>query len=847
MIRFFKLFLLAAVSAALPLGASGAEVSVAVSPSTVAAGEQVTFSLTMDKRLTEGLRLPPLENGRWITNSVSQRMESINFNTSYTYEIPIQTEREGTLKIPSFTFRLDGQEVTTRALEVKVLPPGSQPAVQGSGDSVTMKEAAFGTIRIPDERRTFYVGEEIPLELNLWLLPALRARLAEYPDLTGLDNVVFRDYSQNNPQMRRFDRPQERRELLDGRYYGVLTFRTAFRATLPGKLTPGANATVSIVREDGRRARRPRSPFDDDFFDSFFARENRVPYRVSFAPGPEITIKALPPAPADCINLGLVGDWEISCRFDQNSGKVGEPLSLNITAVGDGTPETFATPKLTLPGFRVYPGEVKKSSPDSRSRIELKYAIIPLEPGEKNISLKFATFRPATGEYVRHNFDLKLPVLKSDRKISAAVSDSAPATETERAAVPEPEVEKIPAPREELFYLKAEPGSGVALPLIRNRIGWILLFLLGGPLAAILIEWRFRRRERLEHDPEFARRTALRHKLPQLLKRLRQEGDVAPALRDEAVPFLAEAFHLPPGAGASEVADKIEDRELADLFRSLEAESFKPAGSEQTPVTLTPKLRSRLTTLLKRLSLFALTVVALTAVAAGVAPAAFNAAFEKGDFKAAAAHYEKQLNPAEPAPNVLYNLASAHYRLGDLARARLEFEQAHLLAPRDSETLENLNLVNRKLVQPEIGTAGTPGALLTWCRDRLRPDDYLTIAAAMFAVLCLAFALRRTLRRNTLIVVESAATALLMLSLAAATAQAVGPYNPDRAIIIGSTLELRSLPAAASGRVEATIPGGSTAFVVERRGDWVRLRVNGRDGWAPVDQVKLIFPGGILY
>lgn len=196
---------------------------------------------------------------------------------------------------------------------------------------------------------------------------------------------------------------------------------------------------------------------------------------------------------------------------------------------------------------------------------------------------------------------------------------------------------------------------------------------------------------------------------------------------------------------------------------------------------------------------------------------------------------------------MLYNLASAHYRLGDLARARLEFEQAHLLAPRDSETLENLNLVNRKLVQPEIGTAGTPGALLTWCRDRLRPDDYLTIAAAMFAVLCLAFALRRTLRRNTLIVVESAATALLMLSLAAATAQAVGPYNPDRAIIIGSTLELRSLPAAASGRVEATIPGGSTAFVVERRGDWVRLRVNGRDGWAPVDQVKLIFPGGILY
>ena len=844
--HFLKLILVAACSAALHLAAADPTVSVTVSPASVAAGERVTFSLTLDRRLTEGLRLPPLENGRWITNSVSQRVESINFKTSCTYEIPIQTEREGTLKIPAFTFRLDGKEVTTRPLEVKVLPPGSQPAVQSSGESLTMKEAAFGTIRVPEERRTFYVGEEIPLELNLWLLPALRARLAEYPELSGLDNVVFRDYSGSNPQMRRFDRPTERRELLDNRYYGVLTFRTAFRATVPGKLTPGANATVSIVRDDGRRARRPRSPFDDDFFDSFFSRENRVPYRVSFEPGPELTIKALPAAPADCINLGLIGNWEVTCRFDQNSGKVGEPLSLNITAVGDGSPETFATPKLKLDGFRVYPGEVKRSTPDSRSRIELKYALIPLVPGEKSISLKFVTFQPGTGKYVRHSFDLKLPVVKSDRPLSGTVSDSTPAAEAERAAIPEPEVAKIPAPREELFYLKAEPGSGVSLPLIRNRIGWILLFLLGGPLAALLLEWRFRRRERLEHDPEFARRIALRKQLPQLLKRLRGESDAAPVLRDEAVPYLAEALHLPPGAGASEIARKIDDPELAALFHSLEAESFKPAGSEHTPVTLTPQLRSRLAALLKRLSLFALAFLALTAVAAQLSTS-FNADFEKGNFKAAAAGYEKQLNPAAPAPNVLYNLASAHYRLGDLPQARLRFEQAHLLAPRDSETLENLNLVNRKLVQPEIGTAGSPGALLTWCRDRLRPDDYLTVAAAMFAVLCLAFGLRRSLRRNTLIVVESVATALLLLSLAAAAAQAVGPYNPDRAIVIGNTLELRSLPAASSGRAEATIPGGSTAFIVERRGDWVRLRVNGRDGWAPAAQVKLIFPGGIFY
>ena len=77
-----RILFLAAISASLHLSAAAPEVSATVSPSSVAAGELVTFSLKLDRRLTEGLRLPPLENGQWITNSVSQRMESINFNTS---------------------------------------------------------------------------------------------------------------------------------------------------------------------------------------------------------------------------------------------------------------------------------------------------------------------------------------------------------------------------------------------------------------------------------------------------------------------------------------------------------------------------------------------------------------------------------------------------------------------------------------------------------------------------------------------------------------------------------------------------------------------------------------------
>ncbi|MGN1363799.1 MAG: tetratricopeptide repeat protein, partial [Victivallis vadensis] len=228
------------------------------------------------------------------------------------------------------------------------------------------------------------------------------------------------------------------------------------------------------------------------------------------------------------------------------------------------------------------------------------------------------------------------------------------------------------------------------------------------------------------------------------------------------------------------------------------------------------------------------------------AEADFNAAFDKGEFKQAVEDYRKQLNPQARSPALLYNIGSSYYRMNDLPRALYCFEQAHLLAPRDSETLENLNLVNRKLALPEIGRTNSPGALLLWCRDRLRPDQYWAIAAAVFALMCIGLGLRHSFRPSTVLTYEAGAALVLVLAITAAVSQANGPYNPDRGIVNGNSLELRTLPAAASGRIEATVPGGSAATVVERRGDWLRVKVNGRDGWAPAGRINIIFPGGVF-
>ena len=840
----FKLFLISvAAGAALLANAAGLEVNVSVTPKSVAAGELVHYTLTTNLPGLRNLAFPRLENGRWLTNSISQSTRIVNGVGSYSYTIPIQPQREGTLTIPAFEVQIGNQTAQTQPVEIKVLSPGEQPALpESSGESLSMKEALFGRILLPEKRDFYYVGEEIPLTLELFAIPQLRMELMEYPELSGLGNAVFHDYSDENQQNRKFARIRTTRTTLQDRPYHEAIFSTAFRATAPGKLKPEATVTVGIQPpSEQRQRRRPQSIFDDDFFDFFGGGPRKTPYKVVFASPGEIAVRALPPAPAGVLNLGLLGRWELECRFDQASGMVGEPLTLNLTLSGDGSPETLAVPKLTLPGFRVYPGEVKKQSAGITNHITIRYALIPLEPGVRKQQLKFATFDPATGEYAVREFNLEIPVAKSDRPATAAVSSGA-ALPPEPDAVAEPEV-PAPAPvREEIFYQKPGPGVAVQLPLIRNQLWFILLCVIGGPVTGLLLELRHRRRMRAANDPEYLRRRELRDRLPQLLRRLRSVNgsELERVLREEAVPFLAEALKLPHGATAGEVAEHLDDSELRQLFRNTEFASFRP---DAAAASFPPGTVEKLCKLLKRVGVFALLGAFFLLHGA---EADFNAAFDKGEFKQAVEDYRKQLNPQAPSPALLYNIGSSYYRMNDLPRALYCFEQAHLLAPRDSETLENLNLVNRKLALPEIGRTNSPGALLLWCRDRLRPDQYWAIAAAVFALMCIGLGLRHSFRPSTVLTYEAVAALVLVLAITAAVSQANGPYNPDRGIVNGNSLELRTLPAAASGRIEATVPGGSAATVVERRGDWLRVKVNGRDGWAPAGRINIIFPGGVF-
>lgn len=207
-------------------------------------------------------------------------------------------------------------------------------------------------------------------------------------------------------------------------------------------------------------------------------------------------------------------------------------------------------------------------------------------------------------------------------------------------------------------------------------------------------------------------------------------------------------------------------------------------------------------------------------------------AYDKGDFKGAAAFYKSKLDSARPSPAILYNLGNCLYQAGELPRALLCYERALRLAPRDSDILENLNLVRRKLDLPELYRLESPLDLWPYLRDSLRPDEWLLLASFGLALAMLSFGVR-TLRRVSFFWVWQlcAGVLLLVFALVCFSSQSFGSYSEDQAIILIRNAQARKLPSATAETSDLRLRPGEQVSVLERRGDWLLVRNADGEGW----------------
>jgi tetratricopeptide (TPR) repeat protein len=234
--------------------------------------------------------------------------------------------------------------------------------------------------------------------------------------------------------------------------------------------------------------------------------------------------------------------------------------------------------------------------------------------------------------------------------------------------------------------------------------------------------------------------------------------------------------------------------------------------------------------------------VALTDAEAGSLAEDAAAAYERGDFPAAARQYQRLLEGGRDGAAIYYNLGNSLYRTGRTGEAIVAWERARRLDPADEAIRDNLEFAGARIIDrvTEDTEAEPLWALWDW-HGRIPP----LAGTVVFLIIwwgfnaCLSgalFARALSLRR--------AASYLLPISLLGVLLSGLVlgllVYRRDvvvEAIVQPARVDLLSAPGEGSVRL-TTVHEGLKVRLQSRRGAWAEVLLpNGLRGWVPADAV----------
>lgn len=367
----------------------------ASAPDAVAVGDQFRLSFTINTLDGESFRAPTVTGFDVLmgpNRSVQTGMQMINGRTissqSVTYTYILMAKKEGSYSIPGATIKVDGKQLTSNPVQVKVLPADSNTSANNGGASARSNGRISDSdifITCTANKTNVYEQEAILLTYKIYTAV----------DLRGFDNVKLPDFKGFHSQ--EVELPNNRKWSLEhykGRNYQSTVYRQfVLFPQQTGKLTIGAaHFDASIVQ-----VTQVADPFEAFFNGGSGAVEIKKQLNT---PRLTINVNSLPSnKPSDF--SGGVGDFSISSSINSTSVKTNDAVTVKVVISGTGNLRLISTPEIEFPAdFEVYDPKV-----DTQSRLTadglsgsqiIEYLVIPRSAGDYKIP-------PVTFSY----FDIK--------------------------------------------------------------------------------------------------------------------------------------------------------------------------------------------------------------------------------------------------------------------------------------------------------------------------------------------------------------------------------------------------------------------------------------------------------
>jgi hypothetical protein len=376
-----------------------------IQPAQITLGESARYTITNLGNGTDAISMPVVSGLQFEVIARSRQFEIFNGTMlpstvivmrvtpqiAGIFTIPAATPKSQPLVLqvsapPSVNLSVPG--IGVAPYRAPILSGGSMP----KGIHLTEDGSAFVRLNIP--KREVYVGESVPVEIQLGMRSGFVTSVNGLPKLTG-DEFTLNNLSHS---------PERGEEVLDGQPFVLLTWRSVLAVVKPGTFSLSAEAPITVkIRTRPRRESMLDDQFGDPFFQNLFGVT--VPKDINAAsPSSELKVLALPHEGRPPDFHGAIGTFTIESDISPAAAMAGDPLTLRMRVAGSGNFDRVDTTMLDhVDQWKTYPPKSSFNSTDPtghRGEKTFEQPLIALKPGVQTLpALSFSYFDPNTRRY----------------------------------------------------------------------------------------------------------------------------------------------------------------------------------------------------------------------------------------------------------------------------------------------------------------------------------------------------------------------------------------------------------------------------------------------------------------
>ncbi len=374
-------------------------------PSRIRLGDSAIIRVTSLDGYLKTVALPTVPGVRFEILGRSQGLELVNGKSIPATYILIRVTPQflGVFTIPGLTPKartlglevVSGNEPNPYAFHShKPAPLPVAPAPIPKDLQLKAGGAAFVQLIIPT--RAAYVGESVPVDIEVGIRPGIVTSLNGPPALTSSD-FTLNDLSR---------RPIRREQVIEGSPFVILTWHTMLAAVKSGDFSLSVETPLSVrinshSAEDMAFAAKLGWPFSQIIYNGIPPKDIKVP-----SPSSELRVLPLPTQGQPEDFTGAVGDFQVSSEITPAVVAAGDPQTFRLHISGTGNFDRVDSRLFEhLEHWKTYPPKSSFTPSDTagyRGEKVFEQPLIAALPGEQSIpSLAFSYFNPNTRQYER--------------------------------------------------------------------------------------------------------------------------------------------------------------------------------------------------------------------------------------------------------------------------------------------------------------------------------------------------------------------------------------------------------------------------------------------------------------